>query len=265
MRLGDRHGEIHLLTGHARPLTLTARAPATIATLDRARPRRHPGRVPRGRPAARRRVSPRSSARRTTSSVRCSSSTPTASRASSSRRPSTSSAHAARRARRARVARSARALFRRLVVRDGRRASVLDARGLPRVARRARASSWRSILKYGLEKRLFALVPGNDPNPMHVHHFNYGLIAGRRRRASRRSFRSAAARCASLAFAFGLGVRPHLRRVRALLEPEPRVRAEPQPHLGGDRRRRAGAAHLLPPLLGRARPALAAPKLRGAR
>jgi CRP-like cAMP-binding protein len=32
------------------------------------------------------------------------------------------------------------------------------------------------ILKYGLEKRLFALVPGTDPNPMHVHHFNYGLI-----------------------------------------------------------------------------------------
>jgi CRP-like cAMP-binding protein len=32
------------------------------------------------------------------------------------------------------------------------------------------------ILKYGLEKRLFALVPGVDPNPMHVHHFNYGLI-----------------------------------------------------------------------------------------
>ena len=32
------------------------------------------------------------------------------------------------------------------------------------------------ILKYGLEKRLFALVPGHDPNPMHVHHFNYGLF-----------------------------------------------------------------------------------------
>jgi len=32
------------------------------------------------------------------------------------------------------------------------------------------------ILKYHLESRLFALVPGPDPNPMHVHHFNYGLI-----------------------------------------------------------------------------------------
>jgi hypothetical protein len=33
------------------------------------------------------------------------------------------------------------------------------------------------ILHYGLEKRLFALVKGGaDPNPMHVHHFNYGLV-----------------------------------------------------------------------------------------
>ncbi len=32
------------------------------------------------------------------------------------------------------------------------------------------------ILKYHLEKQLFALVPGTDPNPMHVHHFNYGLL-----------------------------------------------------------------------------------------
>lgn len=32
------------------------------------------------------------------------------------------------------------------------------------------------ILRYHLERQLFALVPGNDPNPMHVHHFNYGLV-----------------------------------------------------------------------------------------
>jgi CRP-like cAMP-binding protein len=32
------------------------------------------------------------------------------------------------------------------------------------------------ILKYKLEKQLFALVAGTEPNPMHVHHFNYGLI-----------------------------------------------------------------------------------------
>lgn len=32
------------------------------------------------------------------------------------------------------------------------------------------------ILKYGLEKHLFALVAGTGPNPMHIHHFNYGLL-----------------------------------------------------------------------------------------
>jgi CRP-like cAMP-binding protein len=32
------------------------------------------------------------------------------------------------------------------------------------------------ILKYKLEKQLFALVAGNDPNPVHIHHYNYGLL-----------------------------------------------------------------------------------------
>jgi CRP-like cAMP-binding protein len=32
------------------------------------------------------------------------------------------------------------------------------------------------ILKYRLEKQLFALVAGHDKNPVHIHHFNYGLI-----------------------------------------------------------------------------------------
>jgi lysyl-tRNA synthetase class 2 len=32
------------------------------------------------------------------------------------------------------------------------------------------------ILKYRLEKHLFALVAGTDPNPVHIHHFNYGLL-----------------------------------------------------------------------------------------
>jgi hypothetical protein len=60
------------------------------------------------------------------------------------------------------------------------------------------------ILKYNLEKQLFALVQGPDANPMHIHHFNYGLIlvgvtgllalSPTRRRALR-----------SLATAFGLG------------------------------------------------------------
>jgi hypothetical protein len=32
------------------------------------------------------------------------------------------------------------------------------------------------ILKYRLEKQLFALVAGQDKNPVHIHHFNYGLV-----------------------------------------------------------------------------------------
>ena len=96
------------------------------------------------------------------------------------------------------------------------------------------------ILKYGLEKQLFALVPGNDPNPMHVHHFNYGLIVAASR-ASRRSSRSGGARSAC-SRRVRRRRRPRLRRVRALLEPEPRVRAELEPHRGGDRGRRARAA-----------------------
>jgi CRP-like cAMP-binding protein len=60
------------------------------------------------------------------------------------------------------------------------------------------------ILKYGLEKRLFALVPGNDPNPMHVHHFNYGLVlVGMAGLAALLPFGRRALRV--LAFAFGAG------------------------------------------------------------
>jgi CRP-like cAMP-binding protein len=32
------------------------------------------------------------------------------------------------------------------------------------------------IFKFGLQQHLFALVQGEGPNPMHVHHFNYGLV-----------------------------------------------------------------------------------------
>jgi xanthine/uracil permease len=32
------------------------------------------------------------------------------------------------------------------------------------------------ILKYKLEKQFFALVAGQEKNPVHIHHFNYGLV-----------------------------------------------------------------------------------------
>jgi CRP-like cAMP-binding protein len=60
------------------------------------------------------------------------------------------------------------------------------------------------ILKYKLEKQLFALVPGHDPNPMHVHHFNYGLILiGLSGLAALFPFGRRALRV--LAFCFGVG------------------------------------------------------------
>ena len=64
------------------------------------------------------------------------------------------------------------------------------------------------ILKYGLEKRLFALVQhGNDPNPMHVHHFNYGLIvASMSGVASLFPFGRRALRLLAATFGIGIGL-----------------------------------------------------------
>ncbi len=76
----------------------------------------------------------------------------------------------------ARVTRlSPRALFRQLVAARGREPPFWILLGFLVALGGARLVV-ALILKYGLEKRLFALVPGSDPNPMHVHHFNYGLI-----------------------------------------------------------------------------------------
>jgi CRP-like cAMP-binding protein len=76
----------------------------------------------------------------------------------------------------ARVTRvSTRQLFSRLVVRKGAEPPFWMLVGFIVALGGARAVV-ALILKYKLEKQLFALVPGNDPNPMHVHHFNYGLV-----------------------------------------------------------------------------------------
>lgn len=68
-----------------------------------------------------------------------------------------------------------RALFSALVVRKGAEPPFWMLIGFITSLAGARLVV-ATILKYGLEKRLFALVQGQDPNPMHVHHFNYGLI-----------------------------------------------------------------------------------------
>ena len=66
-------------------------------------------------------------------------------------------------------------LFRRLVVDQGSEPPfwMLVGFGLGLAGSRVMV---HLILKYHLEKHLFALVAGSDPNPIHIHHFNYGLI-----------------------------------------------------------------------------------------
>ncbi|HEV7554706.1 MAG TPA: hypothetical protein VGO00_04570, partial [Kofleriaceae bacterium] len=62
-------------------------------------------------------------------------------------------------------------------------------------------------LKFKLEKQLFALVPGTDPNPMHIHHFNYGLfLIGAAGLAALFPFGRRALRGLSLVFGLGLGL-----------------------------------------------------------
>jgi CRP-like cAMP-binding protein len=104
----------------------------------------------------------------------------------------------------ARVARlSARALFKSLVAERGEEPPFWMLSGFILSMSGARLVV-ALILKYKLEKQLFALVPGNDPNPMHVHHFNYGLVLiGASGLAALFPFGRRALR--GLAFAFGLG------------------------------------------------------------
>jgi CRP-like cAMP-binding protein len=67
------------------------------------------------------------------------------------------------------------ALFHRLVVDQGREPpfwallGFLGALGIARLVVFV-------ILRYHLEQHFFALISGPDPNPMHIHHFNYGLV-----------------------------------------------------------------------------------------
>jgi CRP-like cAMP-binding protein len=76
----------------------------------------------------------------------------------------------------ARVTRaSTRGAFRRLVIDEGAEPAFWMLVGFIASLTGARLVV-HLILKYGLEQQLFALVPGNDPNPMHIHHFNYGLV-----------------------------------------------------------------------------------------
>jgi CRP-like cAMP-binding protein len=171
---GDRWGDAQLLTGLSRAAKLTARRPSTIATIDREGFDALLAELPAiALPLA----------RELASSLR----------AKNDERRQILELHAEGLAkdqledairerkeaiaeRGARVSRlSPRALFQKLVVRTGAEPPFWMMVGFLGSLGGARMVV-ALILKYGLEKRLFALVQGTDPNPMHVHHFNYGLI-----------------------------------------------------------------------------------------
>jgi CRP-like cAMP-binding protein len=98
------------------------------------------------------------------------------------------------------------ALFRRLVVQEGSEPPFWMLIGFLASLGGARLVV-HLILKYKLEKQLFALVPGSDPNPMHVHHFNYGLVLiGAAGLASLFPLGRRALRLLALAFGLGCGL-----------------------------------------------------------
>jgi CRP-like cAMP-binding protein len=99
------------------------------------------------------------------------------------------------------------AIFRRLVVQEGAEppfwmlAGFIVSLGLARLV-------VFLILKYHLEQQLFALVRGgSDPNPKHMHHFNYGLVLiGAAGLGALFPFGRRALRLLGFAFGFGMGL-----------------------------------------------------------
>ena len=145
---------------------------------------------------------------------------------------------------------SPRALFNHLVVQRGREPPFWMLLGFLVALGGARLVVGL-ILKYGLEKRLFALVPGNDPNPMHVHHFNYGLVLiGAAGLAALAPFGRRGLRV--LAFAFGVGAGLVFDEFGLIYNLNPEYAQRSSLIAGGDRGDRARAAHVLPAVLARA-------------
>jgi CRP-like cAMP-binding protein len=100
-----------------------------------------------------------------------------------------------------------RALFRRLVVQKGAEPPFWMLTGFVVSLGLARLTVF-FILHFHLQQQLFALVRSpNDPNPMHVHHFNYGLVLiGLSGLAALFPFGRRALRVLSVAFGFGCGL-----------------------------------------------------------
>jgi len=172
---GDRWGDVQLLTGHARAAKITAVRPAKLATIDRAGFDALLADFPAiALPLARElatHLRTKNDERRQILELHAEGLAKDQLQAAIAERRQTIAERGAR------VSRlSPRAIFQKLVVRTGAEPPFWMMVGFLTSLGGARLVV-ALILKYGLEKRLFALVHhGNDPNPMHVHHFNYGLI-----------------------------------------------------------------------------------------
>lgn len=172
---GDRFGTFSMVTGYAKPFALTAvKKPAAIGVLDRAGYAAVLAEFPAiALPLAREiagELAVRDDFLRQLLELH-GSGLPEAELAAA-----IAERRAALARRGARVTRSStRSLFHRLVVQKGAEPPFWMLVGFLGSLGGARLVV-HLILKYGLEKQLFKLVPGNDPNPMHIHHFNYGLF-----------------------------------------------------------------------------------------
>jgi CRP-like cAMP-binding protein len=171
---GDRYGDVGLLTGVTRAVMVTARKDAELATIDRGALDVILAEFPAvALPLA---TELATELRVKNEVLRELLEVHAESLSTDQRRAAILGRKRALALRGARVARlSPRALFRALVAARGGEPSFWMLTGFIFSMSAARLVVG-FILKFKLEKQLFALVPGNDPNPMHVHHFNYGLI-----------------------------------------------------------------------------------------
>ncbi len=171
---GDRWGEIELIAGRPREVTLVVERACTIATLDRAGLDAVLAEFPVvALPLATEIASELHAtidASRELAELHAEG-LPAARLAATLEARRRSHLHRSARVRRSTV----RGLFERLVVQQGAEPPFWMLVGFVVALLGARAVV-HLILHFGLEKQLFALVPGKDPNPMHVHHFNYGLV-----------------------------------------------------------------------------------------
>jgi CRP-like cAMP-binding protein len=171
---GDRFGEVGLASGHLRPFRVVARRRSVLATLDR------PGleRLLHDFPAVALPLAGElaSELRARNDAVR------QLLELHAERFPADQLASAVAERRRVLSRQRAtvrrlppRALFRKLVVEPGSDPPFWMLAGFAAALALARLTVFL-ILRYHLEAQLFALVPGRDPHPVHVHHFNYGLV-----------------------------------------------------------------------------------------